>query len=140
MVPPMANHGDPLTGYRTVRKEESVSDLLIKLDNPLGFIGESRLSHICFRDDWTAVSDLVEIAGKGSKEKDDVIAGLRERLACIKDTMMGPGVTLQEARSLFEEGIAVKHTLYVLKNNVNEEEDIHADTRRWIKFGRKMRK
>ena len=113
-------------------------DLLRKLDNPLAFIGENRLSHLCYDGKWTAVTDILETASRGPRSKDNVVFLLRERLDEIRSRLRDRNVSRGEAISLFEEGIAVKHAIYVLKNNVKEETDPHEDIKRWIKFGRSI--
>ncbi len=113
-------------------------DLLRKLDNPLSFIGENRLSHLCYGGKWTAVTDVLEIANRDHRSKDKVVSLLRDRLDEIRSRLRDSNVSRDEAISLFEEGIAVKHAIYVLKNNVKEDIDPHEDIKRWIKFGRSI--
>jgi hypothetical protein len=114
------------------------TDLLRKLENPLAFIGESRLSHICFDEHWTPVDRVFEMARRSSRSKDRVVSLLRERLEEIRSRLRSDGISRDEARTLFEEGIAVKHAIYVIGNNVIEDEDPHEDIKRWIRFGRSM--
>jgi hypothetical protein len=112
-------------------------DLLRKLENPLGFIGENTLSHVCFNGKWTRVKDIFEKASVSSHSKDRVLTSLRERMDEIKERMTKDSISKEEAFSLFEEGITVKKTLYSLRNDVFEDAK-HSDTRRWLNYGRSI--
>ena len=111
------------------------ADLMRKLENPLSFIGESTLSHICYEGSWTRVSDIIKRAKKGPKSKDQVLNSLRERLQEIRTLMRDSNISAGEAQSLFEEAITVKKAIYTLRDDVADQEK-HSDTRRWLNYGR----
>jgi hypothetical protein len=113
------------------------ADLIRKLENPLSFIGESTLSHICFDGSWTRVSDIISRARKGPKSKDRVLNSLRERLQEIRSQMKDSNMSSGELQSLFEEGVTVKKAIYTLKDDVSDDEK-HSDTRRWLDYGRSI--
>lgn len=112
-------------------------DLLRKLENPMGFIGESTLSHIYHDGKWMRVSDIIQYARTGPSEKDKVLSSLNERLHDIRTKMRSSGLSSDEAVSLFEEGITVKKAIYILRNDVAPDGD-HSDTRRWLNYGRSI--
>ncbi|OYT45211.1 hypothetical protein B6U90_03785 [Thermoplasmatales archaeon ex4484_6] len=116
-----------------VRKE-----LLQKLENPLGFIGEKRLSHVCFRGEWTSVDELMRKAKRGPGEKDRVLSSLRERLDEIRCVLRDEDPTKSESITLFEEAVAVKRAIYILRNGVLDEEDPNTDMKRWLRYGRSI--
>lgn len=113
------------------------SDLMRKLENPLGFIGESTLTHVMYEGGWTRVSDILKKARKGPSNKDRVLSSLRERLEEIRSRLRSPTLSKDEAFSLFEEGITVKKAIYTLRNDVMESDD-HTDTKRWLHYGRSI--
>jgi hypothetical protein len=113
------------------------SDLMRKLENPLGFSGESTLTHVMYEGAWTRVSDILKKARKGPSQKDRVLSSLRERLEEIRSKMRSPTLSKDEAYSLFEEGITVKKSIYTLRNDVAESDE-HSDTKRWLNYGRSI--
>lgn len=128
----------PLRAFDTDDSEETRRNLLRKLENPLAFIGESRLSHVSFNGAWIGTDEIIEMGKKSGRKKDEVLSILKERLDEILDQMRGSHLSHDEAVTLFEEGIAVKRAIYILSNNVTDEVDRNKEMKRWLKYGRSI--
>ncbi len=128
----------PMRAFDTDDSEETRMSLLRKLENPLAFIGESRLSHVSFNGAWMGTDEIIEMGKKSGRKKDEVLGILRERLDEILDQMREYHLSHGEAVTLFEEGIAVKRAIYILSNNVTDEVDRNDEMKRWLKYGRSI--
>lgn len=128
----------PLRAFDNDGSEETWMNLLRKLETPLSFIGESRLSHVCFKGSWMKTDEIIKDARKSSRKKDDAMASLKERLSEIKCMMRESHLSHDEAVSLFEEGIAVKRAIYILSNNVEDDADRNKEMKRWLSYGRSI--
>jgi len=113
------------------------SDLLRRLDRPLSFIGASRASFALIDDEWIDL-DRYAASVKGDPEiRDRFKNKLRDRLQYLRERLASCPVSRIEALALYEEGVAVKRTILLLDQPLSiPDPDVHADTRRWLRYGR----
>lgn len=115
-------------------------ELLGKLERPLSFIGEKRNRYIMYEGSWVNIDGLLKGASVDQKKRNRLIQGLMKRLKEIRIELSSTCMTREEAIDLYEEGIAIKRAIHVLNSRgVEQEDDPHGDTRRWLNYGRRIR-
>lgn len=118
---------------------EFCAEMLAKLERPLSFIGERRQNFLVYEGQWTNIKNLITRASSDPKFKTKLRPALFQRLSDIKDDLRMERLTKNEAQDLYEEGIAIKRTIYLLdRSSMGIDEDRHGDTRRWLKYGRSI--
>jgi hypothetical protein len=117
--------------------EDYCLELLRRLDRPLSFIGASRANFALIDDEWSDLDTRMNAVRDHPERRDRLKAKLRERLEHIRERLSSCVVSREEALALFEEGTAVKRALNILDQPQRPSDpDVHADTKRWLRYGR----